>query len=487
MNRDGWDVPQRQSAAGLFVFFVRSAIIVLKGAWPVLLVFLFRGKSKDGNEILFGLVAITILVLVRSLVGFYYFTFHIAGTDLLIKKGLFRKKQISIPLERIQSVHIERTLLHQLLNISRLRIDTAGSSKTEATIDAIASRKAESFKTYLLQHKESIPEGVTAPTEDLQPLIRLSNVDLLKLGLTSNHIQTFFVILAFCISMLQNLEEIFGERVIELLKESSAFFTIQAILALAIVVLVASVIVSVIRTVIAFFDFELMKTPQGYRIKSGLLHTRQFLVPYRKIQLYSWKANWIRRRVHLYTLEFHQATRDAVGKKQRLKVPVTKQPMIDTLLQPYHPDIHDEADSVHTISKVYPFRRTLIPALPVTIFTSLIFYPWLETDALWFGLLLPVWFVQAWYFQKHFRLFIAADALQVLQGVWGREVKLMRWYQLQHCEMRQSLYQRSKGLATVILYTAGGSVKLPFISLQLANSVCNYALYKTESNKEPWM
>ena len=487
MNRDGWDVPQRQSAAGLFVFFVRSAIIVLKGAWPVLLVFFLRGKSKDGNEILYVLIGITTLVLLRSLIGFYYFTFHVEGTDLLIKKGLLRKKQISIPLGRIQSVHIEQTLLHQLLNISRLKIDTAGSAKTEATIDAIASRKAESFKSYLLQHKEGVSYQQEASPADLPPLIRLSYIDLLKLGLTSNHIQTFFVILAFCISMLQNLEEVFGEKVIELLKESSAFFTIQAILGLTILALIASVIVSVIRTVIRFFDFELMKTSQGYRIKSGLLHTRQFLVPYRKIQLYSWKANWIRRRIHLFTLEFHQATRDVVGKKQRFKVPVTNQFMIDTLLQPYHPDIHDQADSVHGISKVYPFRRMLIPALPVTVITALIFYPWLGADACWFGLLLPVWFTQAWYFQKNFRLFIAADALQVLQGVWGREVKLMRWYQLQHFELRQSIYQRSKGLATVILYTAGGSVKLPFISLQLAHSVCNYALYKTESSQEPWM
>ncbi len=487
MNRDGWDVPQRQSAVGLFVFFARSAIIVLKGAWPVLLVFLFKGKSKNGNEFLYVLIAITTLVLIRSLVGFYYFTFHIAGTDLLIKKGFLRKKQISIPLERIQSVHIERTLLHQVLNISRLKIDTAGSAKTEATIDAIDSRKAESFKSYLLQYRDRRFEDTTTPTEDLHPLIRLSNIDLLKLGLTSNHIQTFFVILAFCISMLQNLEEIFGERMIELLKESSAFFTIQAILGLAIVVLIASVIVSVIRTVIAFFDFELVETSQGYRIKFGLLHTRQFLVPYRKIQLYSWKANWIRRKIHLFTLEFHQATRDVVGKKQRFKVPVTKQSMIDTLLQPYHPDIHNQAESVHRISKVYPFRRTLIPALPVTIVASLVFYPWFGINVGWFGLLLPVWFAQAWYFQKQFRLYIAADAIQILQGVWGREVKLMRWYQLQHCEVRQSIYQRSKGLATVILYTAGGSVKLPFISLQLANSVCNYALYKAERNTEPWM
>ena len=487
MNHDGWDVPQRQSVAGLFVFFARSAVIVLKGAWPFLLVFVFRGKSKGGNEILIGLMVFTALVMIRSLIGYFYFTFHISGNQLLIKKGLFQKKQIHIPLERIQSVHIERTLLHQLLNISRLKIDTAGSDKTEATIDAISARKAEVFKNFLLQHGghtssvSSIPDGSTLP------LIKLSTKDLLKLGLSSNHIQTFFIILAFCISFLQNLEEIFGQRVIEMLEQSSAFITLQAVLFIAIAVLIFSVFVSVIRIFIAYFDFELVETPQGYRIKSGLLNTKQFLVPYRKIQLYSWKANWIRRKIGLYTLEFRQATRDAVGKKQRLKVPVTRPQMINTLLQTYHPDIREMAESVHRISGVYPYRRTLLPALPVVFITTLVFYPWIGANAFWFSLLLPVWFIQAWYYRKHFRLFIAPDALEVLQGVWGREIKLMRWYQLQHFEIRQSLYQKSKGLATVILHTAGGSLRLPFITLPLAYAVCNYALFKTEASKEPWM
>ena len=487
MNHDGWDAPQRQSVYGLFIFFTHSTVAILKGVWPILIVFIFRDKSKADHVVVFLLTAVIVLILVRSLIGFLYFTFHIAGSDLLIKKGLFRKKQIHIPLERIQSVHIERTLLHQLLNISRLKIDTAGSDRTEATIDAIATRKAESFKNYLLEHGGNATNSSVSVAAETLPLIRLSTSDLLKLGLSSNHIQTFFVILAFCISFLQNLEEIFGQKVIQWLNQTSAFFTIQAVLVIAIVALIISVIVSVIRTFIAYFDFELVETPQGYRIKSGLLHTKQFLVPYRKIQLYSWKANWLRRKINLFTLELHQATRDAVGKKQRLKVPVTRQSMINTLLKPYHPDIRELAESVHSISSVYPYRRTLLPALPVTIIAALVFYPWIGATAVWFFLLLPVWFIQAWYFRKHFRLFIAPDALQVLQGVWGREVKLMRWYQLQYFELRQSVYQRSKGLATVVLHTAGGSVKLPFIPLSLAYAVCNYALFKTESSEEPWM
>ena len=67
---------------------------------------------------------------------------------------------ITIPLNKIQSVHIEQNLVHQLLDVSKLVIDTAGSEKSEAEIDAISSSKAESFKEFLL-HQERDAEEFT--------------------------------------------------------------------------------------------------------------------------------------------------------------------------------------------------------------------------------------------------------------------------------------------------------------------------------------
>ena len=74
--------------------------------------------------------------------------------DLIIKRGFLSKKVITIPLNKIQSVHIEQNLVHQLLDVAKLTIDTAGSEKSEAEIDAISIGKAESFKQFLLQSEK---------------------------------------------------------------------------------------------------------------------------------------------------------------------------------------------------------------------------------------------------------------------------------------------------------------------------------------------
>src|SRR6185369_16196082 len=120
--------------------------------------------------------------------------FYIEHDELIIKKGFIRRKVITIPLQKIQSVHIEQTWLHQLADVVKVKIDTAGSEKTEAVIDAIKVNKAEQLKAFLLQaHQPALAEGITAlPAQVEAPVIHLSFGDLLKLGLSANHIQAFF-------------------------------------------------------------------------------------------------------------------------------------------------------------------------------------------------------------------------------------------------------------------------------------------------------
>src|SRR5690606_23881452 len=130
------------------------------------------------------------------------------------------------------------------------------------------------------------------------PLITLSFGDVMKIGITANHIQTFFIVLAFSMSMYQNLEDIFGNIFNNFVEESSSLIalTTSVLLGLGILVLVISIIVSLLRMALLYFDFQLSGAEKGFRIRSGLTSIRQNLVPFSKIQYISWKANWVRRK-----------------------------------------------------------------------------------------------------------------------------------------------------------------------------------------------
>ena len=489
---NSWSTPQRQAKAGLVIIVYKTAITLIKTLWPLLAVLLFRKNRKgvDVYEIVF--IVLPILTLSLSLINYFYFRFYIAFDELIIRKGFINKKTITIPLHRIQAVHIEQNLLHQFAKVAKVKIDTAGTEKTEAVIDAIAVDKAEQLKEFLLQDKRHSTDelATAAPVRDI-PVMRLSFSDLLKLGLSANHIQALFIVLAFSISLVQNLEEVFGDRIIRAVKSSSSEVGVSVVSISLVVafVLCISVFVSMMRILLNYFDFQLTESSQGFKIKTGLINTKQNLVPFSKIQFVSWEANWIRRKIGLFTMEFHQVmSDDQSNRKQRVKLPLTQPAFIDKLLAHYHGLVQPSALADFGIHSAYTFRRTLLSGiLPIglllTVLLLINWNPWFFLLLLW----IPVVALHAFFFRRNFRLFVAPDALQVNSGVWGRKVAIIRWYKTQQVFLKQSIYQRKKALATVHLSTAGGNITIPYIPLKLAQQIQDYTLFEVERSDRPWM
>jgi putative membrane protein len=485
-----WNRPQRQAAAGVLVIIYKALVTVVKVIWPLLLVFVFRENNKTFDTFEMLLIGIPAFILIRSLIEFYFFRFYIVNDDLIIKRGFLSKRVITIPLNKIQSVHIEQNLVHQVLDVAKLAIDTAGSEKSEAEIDAISISKAESFKEFLLRNEKNFPENALNADRDLEvPLIRLSGGDLLKLGLSANHLQAFFIVLAFGISALQDLSEIFGDRVIRMVEESSTAigFSLASVVTLIVFVLIVSVVVSVIRIVLTYSNFNCNETEQGLRIRTGLINSRQNLVPFSKIQFISWEANWIRRRIGLFMLELHQAQNEQAKKKQRIRLPITRRLYVDKLLAYYHPAVKPIAHSEHTIHRIYPFRRMLVAGLPMAFVATAVTYFYLNEYAFLFFLLVPYVFCINTIYQRKFRLYISPEAFQINSGAWGKESKIAQWYKIQYLQLNQSIYQRRKQLATLIIHTAGGRITIPYIDLELARTMTNYALFKVEASNKSWI
>jgi len=493
MNPPGnydWHIPQRQAAAGLLIMLYKTIFTVIKSLWVFILYLFFRPDKKGLDFIEYSIIGISLFILFRSIVEFFYFRFYMANEELIIKKGFIRRKNIAIPLQKIQAVHIEQSLLHQALGVVKVKIDTAGTERTEAEIDAIHERKAEELKDFLMHERQQLAGDMPVePAAPGVPIIRLKSADILKLGISANHIKAFFVVLATVISLFQNLKEVFGDSIIRTVEESSITNGLLAsIPLLVILVMLVSVTVSMVGILLKYYDFTLSETPLAYKLRSGLINSRQFLVPFTRIQYVSCEANWVRRKIGLYNVEFHQVSGSRVNEKQRVKVPVTRASFIEPLFSHYHELIQQTAHSSHPIHPIYPLCRMLMAGvLPVFILLPVTqvagWNAWMLLLLLW----IPYKFLNAYFYRKNFRLFISPDAFQVNSGIWGREVKVVKWYKIQQVKLRQSIYQRRKNLATIKLYTAGGYVKIPFIPLELAKMVQNYALYEVERSHRPWI
>ena len=76
----------------------------------------------------FLVVAGWLVSIVATIVRFHGFTLSRAGDDLLREYGLLSRHRSTIPLERVQAVRIEESLLRRPLGLSALKVETAGAA-----------------------------------------------------------------------------------------------------------------------------------------------------------------------------------------------------------------------------------------------------------------------------------------------------------------------------------------------------------------------
>lgn len=482
MQQVDWSVPQRQSLAALFILLYQALIRLLKVLWPLLLYYLFKNKQNEFDVLEFIIVGLSFFSLLGSVVEFLYFRFYIQQNDLVIKKGFITKNTISLPLDKIQAVHIEQTWLHSLLNAARVSFDSAGSETMEVKIDAINKTDAEAFRRFILHAR---PQSVT---EEIQParedeIIHLSGKDLFKLSISANHLEAFLLMLAFFVSTLDQVKDLFSLEYTRFIRWVYQFGTSTGAVLLSGIVaaLIVSIVISTVRIVFRYYGFTIERSQKGYSIHSGLVNIQEKLVPFRKIQYISWRANWVRTKIGLFLLHFHAIGSDDVNEKLRVKVPITHDSMIPVLLQEYHPLLQKNVLAPVLIHPAFIARRLLLTGIVPAVLLGAIGFYFFEWTVLWLLLWVAWAGIAGFLFQRKFRLWTDQHALQIKRGVMGREELVLRWDMIQSVSIQQSIYQEGRRLATVNLYTAGGTVTVPYIRLEEAREIINYALYKIES------
>jgi len=494
LQRTNWSVPQRQAWAAIFIVLYKVVFRLLKIFWPLLVISLFRSKANKFDPFEMVVIGLSLFSIVRSIIEFLYFRFYIQQDDLILKSGFVTKKTISLPLEKIQAVHIEQTWLHSIFNAARLSFDSAGSEKIEVKIDAISKAEAEEFKNFILHSKPDsnidADTGLTIDAPEIpqeQVLIRLGANDLFRLSISANHLEAFLLMLAFFVSALDQLRDIFKLEYNQFVNwvYSQSPNASAGWLVLPVIALMISVIVSTVRVLIRYYDFRISRTPKGFHIHSGLINIQEKLVPFSKIQYISWKANWLRKRMGIYLLQFHAIGSQGMNEKLRIKVPITNSSMIPLLLHQYHDPLPVQDITAVHIHRAFVVRMVLMYAIYPSIVAGIPLYYFFGWKVLWLLAWITVVAISRSLFQRRFRLWMDENALQIRRGVLGTTELVLRWDFIQSAGMEQSIYQRSHDLATIHLHTAGGTVTIPYITLPEAREIMNYALYKIEIRHIP--
>ncbi len=495
MSKIDVTTPTRQSVKGLVFIFLQTIRRAVRMFWALIAVLVLQRNIFD-NKLIIGIVLVAILVLLvaHSILFYLNFYFYVSGGEFILKKGYLRKKVLSIPLDRIQSVNTKQNLVQQILNVVSLEIDTAGTVGKELKIHALEKSFANELQNQIRAKKKLLTTDETIEEQEFADIpekliLQLTPPDLLKIGISQNHLRTGLIIIAFGFQIFQQIQDLFAEKAEEY---SNDFFDFMSnsnwalITFLVIFFLSISIAYSLFSTVFKYFDFKLLKKEDAYRIESGLLNKRNVVIPLNKVQELNWETGPIKQLFSIYSLVFKQAVSGQNRRQQVVDAPGCLSKHLELLKTDlFGEDLLSENSKQYTNN--YYFRRLWIffGWLPVVLASPFFYAEWQFWGGAFSWLLLSAGYCWLVLKKRYFR--INNEQIRISSGAISHKWKQMELYKIQAVEFHQTIFQKHRKLASLNLMNASGSMTIPFIDENLAMQIYDYLLYHTEVSEKKWM
>ncbi len=493
-NNIDFSIPSRQSYVAVLIIIFKTVRIIFSRIWPVIIV-LFLGKSDPEDEesyFLVGMIVLAIVVMIISLINYFYTYFFVQEDALQLRKGVFSRKSINIPFERIQTINFEQNLIHSMFDVVSLKIDTAGSDQTEFEFYALSKSKANALRNLILEQKSDdktrdfkLQENLPEMTED--NIFSLSPKRLMKVGLSQNHLRSIGIIMLFFFWIFEKLQEA-GVAIEEYQgKIPQEDFSFEIILFTAIFFLTISVLISIFRTIFKYFNLRFIRTDNGFKIISGLMTRRELAASDQKIQVILWTDNLLKKHLKYVDLTLKQASSEQIMQADTIKVPGVSMLEVHHVMEKLYPAFDLNRVIPKKVSIKYFERFATIISVFGLILTGFCIYlsKWHYLIVVFFILIILM--ISRYLQFKKLSYDLNLDMLYLSGGAWGNKTTLLPIYKIQGVRMNQSPYQRKHSLASLSCFTASGTVKIPYISHYEAIALMNQILFKVESSKKRWM
>jgi putative membrane protein len=499
-------VPTLQNKLGVAVLFAKNMRRAFNFFLAVIVVQFGSNFKMLGLDIWEWAYLAGIIFLILSILQYRRFRFYVKEENFILEQGVFRSDKVHIPFKRIQTVNTRQNPVQRLLGVVGLKIDTAGSAGQEVEIPALTKDYAQQLREYLMAQKyralsededdQEIPlESAEETSKDSSaPLlqIKLTFTDLLKVGLTENHLRSGFFLFIIVNGYLWQYEDFILAPFEGFLKENANHLLTQWVLLLPfalIAFIVVSIIASLVNTILRYYGLSFSLSQSGVQLESGLFSRNNYYIPFQKVQYYKWSSNPLRELIGFKSLVVKQAGSEETVDRKAVRVPGLRAKGLWQLLKTHYPERKKGKASLFKAHYLLFIQYFSYFALLPTLIAALLF--WLES--FWWPNYLPLLFflpVAAFFakkYQESVVMRIFPHHVEIRKGWVFPSRTILPIYKLQNMKYRQSIFQKRRGLASLDLFTAAGSETMPHLSQDQVKEIYDYFLFRIESSKESWM
>ena len=505
MKKNDFDfsIPRRQSYVAIIIIAYRLYRLLIRQFFPLFIIFLFQGKTRKISWFLYVIIGLAIVASIYSTISFFRYYFYLKGDKLFVNKGVLKKSIVEIPFARIQSVNFEQNLIHRVFNVVKLNIDTAGTAEKELQLYALDHNMAFALREHILresqhqriknidnQQEVSFNKQIS---DQKEVIFKLDFPQLIKVGLTENHIRSGFIIIFFFFYVYDSFED-YGIDILE--KRDEYLPTVESLLQDLLIVgiliglfAIVSLIISMVRTVLRFYDLHMWRQGKGFVIQSGLFNRKENAAKDDKIQFIRWTQNWLQKMANYHDLMMRQATSANGADVANFKSVGLSSNNINEVQNYIFSKESEDINSIKMQSvDRYFFLRRMYRWTFVLVPLWILFGFLQNVSALFLLLFVSIYAVMSsWLKYKKKQFGIGHHVLRLNGGTFGFETTLMYLFKVQNISLTETPFQKRRKLASLIIYSAAGAVTIPEIPVHDAWRIKNRLIYNVEKSKRKWM
>ena len=474
----------------LFAFLAQLRAFVLPG-----LLVLLGASSRGGAD--WWQPWMMLLVVPNAIVaGLRYMSYRYRYDphEIVIRSGLVFRKERHIPYARIQNIDAVQHVLHRLLNVVEVRVETGGGQTAEATMSVLPMAAFQEMRTRVFAERDVQRSPEAQPVAPAtRELLRLNTRELLLCGFLENRGAVMIAAgfgVVWELGLLDRLmgrvfgDQTSGRRVIrDLMRDMSdnvevAFnriaLTFVAFIALLIVIRLMSMGWAVVR----LYGFRLALTDDDLRTEYGLFTRVAATIPLRRIQtlsLYEGPLHRLARRVAIRAYTAGGRPSEGGRTERESLAPILRQDAAPSLVA----EVLDGTNLPAVAwQRVAPgaFRREVKGWLIVALALSGVALWALRWWALLVVPLLLVWaVVAARRTVDHLGWAVTGEAVLFRAGWLWRRVNIVRFAKIQTVTLAASPFDRRTAMARVRVDTAGATeasrINIPYLSQGVAREL----------------
>lgn len=462
-------------------------------------------------------LAVFLMTLAYSVIRYLTLEYVLTPEELRIREGLLHRQERRIPLDRIQDLGFESTLLRRALGLAVVLVETASGRGVEAKLDALSRADAEHLREVLIsarptgsttatiggatsstseddgnpnihQHNEdeNAANGVTptpSPTPDVEWLVhRTTTRELLIRGATDMRLSAFAVSgyaayeLANQLGFLTQLAGI-ASSFQAWIASLSPVLLMTLLASLLFLVMALGIVTSTVGNLVQFHRFEMVLRGNVLQRRFGLLTTRQKTLPRARVQRVTIEQTWLRRLCGYAVVKADSAGGSRtdgqdVSAGWDVVVPMTKATTAHALLPALLPGIEDTRFSWQQGSRKLIARSAMQGAILAGIAISGLWWR-VEINALFALLLIPLWTAMGVLVWRNLGWARGEDFFALQHGIIGKNFACVPTAKVQAVVVRQGVVGQLLGLADLTVYVAGGSpTRIPDLTLRDARTLC---------------